>query len=445
MTISLGSLRDSFDGVIPSIIATLDEEGQPNISYLSHVHYVDESHVALSNQFFSKTATNVRRLGGASLVVVDGRSGQQHQLNIEFVRAFDSGPLFDKMHTHLSAISALHGMENIMRLKSADLYRVRDCRRIEAATPLEAAPPPLPARHDLHRITHLNTHIAAQDESETMLDAALDGLHNDFGFGHAMILIAHPDSDSLSAIAQRGYAPGGVGAEVRIGEGLIGTVAASRQALRISDLRRARRYVSAVALATEAQNDREIPLPGLAQPLCQLAVPMLSQGQLRGVIFVESERAFAFRHEDEDTLTLIAQQLASSLHLCELQEQPATTVPVTTAPLPREGRFRLRYYPYDGSVFINDDYLIKGVPGRLLYGFVRAFVDDGRQDFSNREIRRDTALKLPDFKDNLETRLILLRRRLEEKEGPIGLERPERGRIRLRLSAHPDIEIISEG
>ena len=61
MTIRLRDLHACFEGVIPSIIATASQDGVPNISYLSHVAFVDDEHVALSNQFFSKTAANIRR------------------------------------------------------------------------------------------------------------------------------------------------------------------------------------------------------------------------------------------------------------------------------------------------------------------------------------------------------------------------------------------------
>ena len=42
-----------------------------------------------------------------------------------------------------------------------------------------------------------------------------------------------------------------------------------------------------------------------------------------------------------------------------------------------------------------------------------------------------TTLDLPDFRDNFESRLILLKRRLDEREAPIRIEKTGRGRFRL--------------
>ncbi|WP_332606541.1 pyridoxamine 5'-phosphate oxidase family protein, partial [Escherichia coli] len=100
MNTRLSDIRDSFEGVIPSVIATTGADGMPNISYLSHVHYIDERHVALSNQFFSKTAANVRDRGVATLMVVDGRTGRQHILDLRFLHSTTEGEFFEGAASH---------------------------------------------------------------------------------------------------------------------------------------------------------------------------------------------------------------------------------------------------------------------------------------------------------------------------------------------------------
>ena len=64
---------------------------------------------------------------------------------------------------------------------------------------------------------------------------------------------------------------------------------------------------------------------------------------------------------------------------------------------------------------------------------MREYSRTGRADFTNKEIRRDTNLQLPDFKDNLETRLILLRRRLQDRCSFLRLAQAGRGQFHLEI------------
>jgi hypothetical protein len=93
----------------------------------------------------------------------------------------------------------------------------------------------------------------------------------------------------------------------------------------------------------------------------------------------------------------------------------------------------VRRYRVNDSVFIDDDYLIKGVAGAIFWKLVNDVSAGRRDEFTNRELRLDPTLKLPDIADNLEARLILLQRRLAERCPFIAIEKTGRGRFRLRV------------
>ena len=76
MSLSLKAIRKCFEGAVPAQIPTWPPDGTPNVAYLSQVHYVDETHVALSFQFFSKTRENVLANPYAMAQVIDPDTGE---------------------------------------------------------------------------------------------------------------------------------------------------------------------------------------------------------------------------------------------------------------------------------------------------------------------------------------------------------------------------------
>lgn len=93
----------------------------------------------------------------------------------------------------------------------------------------------------------------------------------------------------------------------------------------------------------------------------------------------------------------------------------------------------MRYYEQDGSVFFDGDYIIKGVAGAVLWTLLSDHAASGRCEFTNRELRLDPRVRLPDVADNLEARLVLLARRLAERGGSVQLAKAGRGRLRLEV------------
>ena len=94
-------------------------------------------------------------------------------------------------------------------------------------------------------------------------------------------------------------------------------------------------------------------------------------------------------------------------------------------------------------MFVGGAYVVKGVPGRILWKLLREHGADGRVAFTNRELRLDERLGLPAGNDNLEARLLVLRKRLAALDCGIGLERVGRGRLALHLGAPVTLSEVS--
>jgi hypothetical protein len=192
----------------------------------------------------------------------------------------------------------------------------------------------------------------------------------------------------------------------------------------------------------------EVAMPGLPAAGSQLGVPALALGQLVGAILVESEEADRFSEADVAALTVVATLVASLVERLRSEAgsaPPSPAVAAPAAPASTSGASRVRHYVADGSTFIDDDYLTKGVAGRILWSLVGHHQREGRTEFTNREVRLDPSLDLPDFRDNFESRLILLKRRLDECEAPVRIEKTGRGRFRLVVDTTLSLESVDAG
>lgn len=458
MSLGLDQLASCFQGLIPATLYTCSADGIPNSAYLSHVEYVDATHVALSFQFFNKSRRNVAENPHALVRVVDPDTQQGWELRLRLERSETAGPLFDRMALRIEAIASYCGMKGIFKLRAADVYEVLSVREVPEQPGLalpEGRRRAPDAVFTMKALQDLAVRLHGADGLETVLDSMLAGLDEYFGFHHSMILVPGEQPQTLVAIASHGYPQGGAGAEARFGEGITGMVAEARQPIRISGLMRGLLYAYAARSRAEAHGlcpeELRIPLPGLRSPASQLGVPLLTRGELVGVLVLESEAPYRFVEEDRATIELLGSYLALAIQNAVLQEaaegaEPRAVVAAPVAPARSTASARVRhevaYYPADDCVLVDGEYLIRGLPARILWKLLQAWRADGRVEFTNRELRLDKSLQLPEYKDNLETRLLLLRRRLDEKCPDIRLVTRARGRFALDLAA--DVTLVAK-
>jgi len=436
----LVDLAPCWQGVIPAHIATCSADGTPNVTYLSQVSYVDERHVALSCQFFNKTRRNVAENPHATLVFYDPVTFQAWRMVVRFDHSETEGPLFDEMRLRIDVIASHTGMAGVFRLLSADVYEVLGLEPLDgflmppdplldaSASASEPAGGPLT---ELRGLQVVSERIARAESLGELLDGALESLDELFGFQNTMVLLAD-GGGILATAASRGYCDHVSPVRVAPGEGLIGTVAERRRVARIVGMRSELSYGRAVReRATESERAapaEDVPLPGLQDVQAQLALPLLSGTRLVGVLAVESGDPLCFDEWDEAFLQIVANQIAVGVDRMQARE-PSPSAGSAASAEPREFTF----YRNDDCVFTGGEYLVRNVPGRILWKLLTEHARDGRTEFTNRELRLDPKLGLPALKDNLESRLILLRKRLAERCPDVRIVPAGRGRFTLAL------------
>lgn len=451
MTIRLNEIRRCLEGSVPGTMATCALDGIVNVAYLSHAHYIDEHHVALSFQFFNTTRKNILSNPRAVLQVTDPATGVHYRLQLMYLHTESEGPLFELMKARLAGIASHSGMSKVFKLLGSDVYRVlniqcaagaRSHRRADAGSGALSA-----LRVCIRR-------LAACGDLDCLIDEALAILDSEFDMRHTMFLMLDANGEKLYTVASRGYPESGAGSEIALGEGIIGVAARECIPVRINHMAQEYLYSRAVRAsfmrsAAAQELETEIALPGLAESRSQLAVPVAHDQRLLGMIYLESEQDMRFGWEEEDALVALADYFALSMvaldRSAEMTEHgaphrkaptsaktrkdsaPESSTPIDSNPM------EIRFYPADQSVFVDNEYLIKGVAGAIIWKLLRDYARAGRQTFTNRELRLDPSLGLPDIVNNLEARLILLQRRLQDRCAWLAIEKIARGRFCLHV------------
>lgn len=81
----------------PVVLVTVDEVGMPNAIYASIAHRMADGRLAVADNYFSKTAANVRKGGAAGILfITKGHTAYQVKGRVEY---YTDGPLYDEMLT----------------------------------------------------------------------------------------------------------------------------------------------------------------------------------------------------------------------------------------------------------------------------------------------------------------------------------------------------------
>jgi adenylate cyclase len=458
--IRLDSIRPCFEGLIPSLLASCSPDGTPNVTYVSQVHYVDADHVALTYQFFNKTRQNILAHPYATVWVGDTVIGTRYRLELQYLRTEESGPTFESMKARLAGIASHSGMAGVFKLRGADIYRVLGIEMMPGSS-LRPAPRRFPV---VSAVRQIAARINAAGEMDALLGDTLAALEEFLDVRHAKLLLdsGARNPPRLYTVASRGYPASGVGSEIPFGDGVIGVAAEQRVPVRIMHFTSEYTYSCAARerwMATAGASlalETEIPLPGLEEPQSQLAVPIQLGRRLIGVLYVESEHPARFGFEDEDALLTVAAQLGATIVALQAAADESSDVEDTAAAAqasaPAASRrasgsrgqpIVIRHFAENDSVFVDDEYLIKGVAGAILWKLVRERAKGRSTEFTNRELRLDSSLGLPELSDNLEARLILLARRLEERTPALRIAKTGRGRFRLEVARPLELVEVS--
>jgi signal transduction histidine kinase len=118
------------------------------------------------------------------------------------------------------------------------------------------------------------------------------------------LVLINPTTNFLEIHAAQNLSSAARKLKLRVGEGITGWVAQTGRPARIGDVTRDKRYVS---IRRDVRSE--------------LAVPLEVQGEVRGVINVDSDRVDAFSADDQDLLQELAIQATKVIHHTWLYEQ----------------------------------------------------------------------------------------------------------------------------
>lgn len=194
------------------------------------------------------------------------------------------GPFSDADFDHLD-VAAEHVA---FALDNALLYEETERRALEKEVLLE-----------------ISKTLSAPLDLDEVLEAIFRSLRQVVRYDAAAIYLVNRSSQRLELVRDTGYPPGSDEAfRLSVGEGIVGWVAKTGEAVIVPDVRRDRRYVSA-----------------RAETRSELAAPLVLEGRTIGVFNLESDREDAYHDDHLEMLAVFAAHAAVSIERARLTRE----------------------------------------------------------------------------------------------------------------------------
>jgi predicted pyridoxine 5'-phosphate oxidase superfamily flavin-nucleotide-binding protein len=103
-------MMPALQGVVPPTLATVSADGIPNITYISHVQYIDDEHLAISRQFFNKSWKNINENPVFMVAVTCPQTWSIWKITLKYQEEKTEGAIFDEMDMMIQAIATMQGL-----------------------------------------------------------------------------------------------------------------------------------------------------------------------------------------------------------------------------------------------------------------------------------------------------------------------------------------------
>lgn len=419
-------------------LCTVSNDGMPHISRAVSATYVDERHVAVSFGADDTARRNLLERVRVALCLGEPDTDADLSMQAIYLNSVSSGPVWDRVQARATVAAWRLGAADLCVVHGADILTVEALNQAPGSDSPSVPHARRPLPGTVRRVSDRLCFCRRLDE---LLSETTVGLAEHLGLARTAVWSLDAPRRCLELLVSHGYRMSGADAAVPLGIGPVGIAALAGLPVRTDHVP----YVASATKVPESAGERTrspvLQARGVmsrldpACPCAQLALPLRVRGRVIGVLVVGAQHDRHFDAEDEDALVPLAAQLATSLAMLRLQadgigdEAPCRKTTTRAEPID------VRYHAHDSSVFLDAEYLIRGVAGALFWKIARIYVECGRCEFTTRELHRCAVeLRLPPIHDNLYTRLLLLQRRLAERAAPVQIDRTGRGRFRVSVS-----------